>query len=390
MLDEVIQLDKKYYLNTFGDRLPVCFEKGEGMKLFDDKGNTYYDFLGGIAVNALGHGHKDFINALKNQLDKVVHTSSLYYIENQAKLAQKLVENTCAEKAFFANSGAEANEGAFKLAKIYYYKKGLDKYEIITLDKSFHGRTLATVAATGQEKYQKPYRPLTPGFKQVEPNNFKAIEDAVTDKTAAIMIELIQGESGVHPMDKEYVEKLRKLCDEKDIILIFDEVQTGMGRTGYLFAHQMYGVEPDIFTSAKALGGGIPIGAVCAGKKVASAFEPGDHGTTFGGNPFATAAGLAVFDIFEKELGRTLSPMEYEIINGWLDVPFKEELIISALKEATYNGVSNLRYIDKILYEWKKKGINSKEDIEKNRNDFQNRKVESKPLFDYDWLNDNE
>ena len=256
MLDEVIQLDKKYYLNTFGDRLPVCFEKGEGMKLFDDKGNTYYDFLGGIAVNALGHGHKDFINALKNQLDKVVHTSSLYYIENQAKLAQKLVENTCAEKAFFANSGAEANEGAFKLAKIYYYKKGLDKYEIITLDKSFHGRTLATVAATGQEKYQKPYRPLTPGFKQVEPNNFKAIEDAVTDKTAAIMIELIQGESGVHPMDKEYVEKLRKLCDEKDIILIFDEVQTGMGRTGYLFAHQMYGVEPDIFTSAKALGGG--------------------------------------------------------------------------------------------------------------------------------------
>ena len=155
MLDEVIQLDKKYYLNTFGDRLPVCFEKGEGMKLFDDKGNTYYDFLGGIAVNALGHGHKDFINALKNQLDKVVHTSSLYYIENQAKLAQKLVENTCAEKAFFANSGAEANEGAFKLAKIYYYKKGLDKYEIITLDKSFHGRTLATVAATGQEKYQK-------------------------------------------------------------------------------------------------------------------------------------------------------------------------------------------------------------------------------------------
>lgn len=157
------------------------------------------------------------------------------------------------KKRFSQTAGAEANEGAFKLAKIYYYKKGLDKYEIITLDKSFHGRTLATVAATGQEKYQKPYRPLTPGFKQVEPNNFKAIEDAVTDKTAAIMIELIQGESGVHPMDKEYVEKLRKLCDEKDIILIFDEVQTGMGRTGYLFAHQMYGVEPDIFTSQRHL-----------------------------------------------------------------------------------------------------------------------------------------
>ncbi len=301
MLEEIMRLDRKYYMNTFGSRLPVCFVKGEGLKLIDDKGNTYYDFLGGIAVNALGHGHKDFIAALKNQLDKVIHTSSLYYIENQAKLAQKLVENTCAKKVFFANSGAEANEGAFKLAKIYYYKKGMGKYEIITLDKSFHGRTLATVAATGQEKYQKPYHPLTPGFKQVEPNNFKAVEAAVTDKTAAIMIELIQGESGVHPMDKEYVQKLRKLCDEKDIILIFDEVQTGMGRTGNLFAYQMYGVEPDIFTCAKALGCGIPIGAVCAGEKVCDAFEPGDHGTTFGGNPFATAAGLAVFDIFEKE-----------------------------------------------------------------------------------------
>ena len=301
MLNDIIALDKKYYMNTFGDRLPVCFVKGEGLKLFDENGKVYYDFLGGIAVNALGHGHKDFIAALKTQLDKVIHTSSLYYIENQAKLAQKLVENTCAERAFFANSGAEANEGAFKLAKIYYYKKGIDKTEIISLDHSFHGRTLATVAATGQPKYQKPYKPLTPGFIQVEPNNFEAIENAVTDKTAAIMIELIQGESGVHPMDREYVQKIRKLCDDKDILLIVDEVQTGMGRTGYLFAHQLYGVEPDIFTSAKALGGGIPIGAVCAGKKVANAFEPGDHGTTFGGNPFATAAGLKVFDIFEKE-----------------------------------------------------------------------------------------
>ena len=301
MLNDIIALDKKYYMNTFGDRLPVCFVKGEGLKLFAENGKVYYDFLGGIAVNALGHGHKDFIAALKNQLDKVIHTSSLYYIENQAKLAQKLVENTCAERAFFANSGAEANEGAFKLAKIYYYKKGIDKTEIISLDHSFHGRTLATVAATGQPKYQKPYKPLTPGFIQVEPNNFEAIENAVTDKTAAIMIELIQGESGVHPMDREYVQKIRKLCDEKDILLRVDEVQTGMGRTGYLFAHQLYGVEPDIFTSAKALGGGIPIGAVCAGKKVANAFEPGDHGTTFGGNPFATAAGLKVFDIFEKE-----------------------------------------------------------------------------------------
>lgn len=301
MLDEIIKLDKKYYMNTFGDRFPVCFKKGRGLKLIADDDKEYYDFLGGIAVNAIGHGHPRFVAALQAQLEKPLHTSNLYYIENQAKLAKKLVENTCADKVFFANSGAEANEGAMKLAKIYFYKKGVEKYEIITLDKSFHGRTLATVAATGQKKYQDPYRPLVPGIKQVEPNNFSAVENAVTEKTAAIMIELIQGESGVHPMDQAYVEKLRKLCDERDILLIFDEVQTGMGRTGHLFAHQMYGVYPDIFTSAKALGCGIPIGAVCAVDKVAAAFEPGDHGTTFGGNPFATGAALEVFKIYEDE-----------------------------------------------------------------------------------------
>ncbi|MGN0164278.1 MAG: aspartate aminotransferase family protein [Candidatus Ornithomonoglobus sp.] len=301
MLNDVIALDKKYYMNTFGDRLPVCFENGEGMKLYADNGEVYYDFLGGIAVNAIGHCHPDFVSAMKAQLDKLIHTSSLYYIENQARLAQKLVESTCADKAFFCNSGAEANEGAFKLARIYFYKKGIDKSEIISLDHSFHGRTIATVAATGQEHYQAPYRPFTNGFKQIAPNSFEAVEEAVTDKTAAIIVELIQGESGVNPMDVEYARKLRKFCDEKGILLIVDEVQTGMGRTGKLFAHELYGIEPDIFTCAKALGGGVPIGAVCAKAEAAAAFEPGDHGTTFGGNPLATAAGIAVFDIFEKE-----------------------------------------------------------------------------------------
>jgi len=299
--ENIKQLDKKYYMNTFGNRLDVAFEKGEGMKLYADHGRVFNDFLGGIAVTALGHSHKGFTERLKKQLDKVIHTSSLYYIENQAKLAEKLVENTCADKVFFANSGAEANEGAFKLAKIYHYKKNSGRYEVVSLNHSFHGRTLATVAATGQEKYQKPYRPLLPGTVQVEPNDIEALKAAVTDKTCAIMIELIQGEGGVHPMDVEYVKAVRKLCDDNDIILIFDEVQTGMGRTGKLFAYQLYGVEPDIFTSAKALGNGIPIGAVCAKEFVASAFEPGDHGTTFGGNPFSTAAGLAVFEAFENE-----------------------------------------------------------------------------------------
>ena len=301
MLQDIIELDKKYYMNIFGDRLPVCFTGGNGMKLTADDGKEYYDFLGGIAVNALGHNHPKFTQALKSQIDKVIHTSSLYYIENQAKLAQKLVEKSCADKVVFCNSGAEANEGAMKLAKIYFYKKGSDKFEIITLYKSFHGRTLATVAATGQEKYKKPYKPLLPGVKQVKPNDIDAVKAAVTDKTAAIMVEPIQGESGVHPMSAEYLRELRSFCTENDILLIFDEVQTGVGRTGCLFASEYYGVYPDIFTCAKALGGGIPIGAVCAVESVAAAFEPGDHGTTFGGNPFATAAGLAVLNIFEEE-----------------------------------------------------------------------------------------
>lgn len=301
MIEEIIKLDKEYYMNTFGERLPVAFDSGSGIKLTSTEGETYYDFLGGIAVNALGHCHPKFISALKKQIDKLIHTSNLYYIENQARLAKKLCEHSAADKVFFCSSGAEANEGALKLAKIYFYKKGLEKYEIISLDKSFHGRTLATVAATGQEKYQKPYKPLTPGFIQVEPNNIDAVKNAVTEKTAAVMIELIQGESGVYPMSREYVESLRKLCDEKGILLIFDEVQTGMGRCGDWFAHRLYGVEPDIFTSAKALGCGVPIGAVCAKDFVARAFEPGDHGSTFGGNPLATAAGCAVFDIFEEE-----------------------------------------------------------------------------------------
>lgn len=300
-LENIILNDKSYYMNTFGDRLKVAFEKGEGINLYSTDGRVFKDFLGGIAVNALGHSHPILTEKLHNQIDKVLHTSSLYYIENQAQVAKELVTRTCADKAFICSTGAEANEGAIKLAKIYFYKKGIEKFEVISLDHSFHGRTLATVAATGQEKYQKPYRPLTPGFKQVEANNFEALENAVTDKTCAILLEPVQGESGVHPMDIEYLKKVRKLCDEKDIILIFDEVQTGMGRCGSLFMYMQTGVEPDIFTCAKALGGGIPIGAVCAKDKVASAFEPGDHGTTFGGNPFSCAAALAVFEAFDKE-----------------------------------------------------------------------------------------
>jgi acetylornithine/N-succinyldiaminopimelate aminotransferase len=301
-LNEIIELDKKYYMNTFGNRTSVCFEYGRGINLWDTEGKKYYDFLAGIAVNALGHSHPKIVNTMKEQAEKLIHCSSLYYIEQQAKLAKKLAENSCADKVFFANSGAEANEGAIKLARIYFYKKGQsEKYEIISLKNSFHGRTLATVAATGQEKYQKPYLPLMPGFKYVPINDLEALNNAVSENTCAIMLEPIQGESGVHPATDEYLKAVKKLCDDKELLLIFDEIQTGLGRTGKLFGYQHSCIEPDIFTLAKALGGGVPIGAICAKEHVAQAFEPGDHGSTFGGNPLACAVGLSVMDTILEE-----------------------------------------------------------------------------------------
>ncbi len=300
-LEEIVKIDEKYYMNTFGKRLPVAFDHGKGMYLYTEAGEEYLDMFAGIAVTALGHCHPGFTKAVSQQVGKLLHTSSIYYIKNQALLAKRICDCSAADRVFFCNSGAEANEGAMKLAKIYFYKKGLDKYEIITLNSSFHGRTLATVAATGQTKYQKPYKPLVPGIKHVDINDFDALQAAVTDKTCAIMLEVIQGESGVHICTDDYLLKVRRLCDEKNILLIFDEVQTGMGRTGKMFAYQTTPVEPDIFTLAKALGNGVPIGAVCAKEFAAKGFEPGDHGGTFGGNPLATAAGMAVFDAFEKE-----------------------------------------------------------------------------------------
>lgn len=299
---EIKELDKKYYMNTFGERIPVSFARGEGIRLYSDDGDVYTDFLAGIAVSAVGHNHKTLTDAIKAQAEKVLHISNYYYIEEQAKLAENICKNSVADKVFFANSGAEANEGAIKLAKIYQYKKGSpQKYEIITLVNSFHGRTLATVAATGQEKFRTPFKPLTPGFKYVNINDIAALKEAVNENTCAVMMEMIQGESGVNPVTDAYVKEVYALCKEKDILFICDEVQTGMGRTGKLFAYEHYGITPDIFTLAKALGGGVPIGAVCAVDSVAESFAPGDHGSTFGGNPLACAAANAVFKIFEEE-----------------------------------------------------------------------------------------
>nr|WP_245543965.1 aspartate aminotransferase family protein [Mahella australiensis] len=290
-------------MNTFGERMPVAFDHGEGCVLYDKNSKAYIDFVAGIAVNALGYAHPALIDAVTEQAKKLIHCSSLYYIESQAKLAQILAENTCGDRVFFGNSGAEANEGAIKLARKYFYNQGQERYEIITAKASFHGRTLATLAATGQDKYHKPFEPMPAGFINIPFNDLEAVESAISPTTAAIMVEPVQGEGGVFVADNGYMKGLRKLCDENDLLLIFDEIQTGLGRTGKFFAYEHYGIEPDIFTSAKALGGGIPLGAVMAKEQVAAAFEPGDHGSTFGGGPLACAAGMAVVQtILDEQL----------------------------------------------------------------------------------------
>lgn len=301
-IEKIIELDKKYYMNTFGNRIPVCFERGEGIYLYDTEGKRYVDFFAGIAVNALGHSHPAIVNAITEKASKIIHCSNLYYIEEQALLAQMICENSCADRVFIANTGAEANEGAFKLARAYFKKKGMpEKYEFICLDHSFHGRTITTATATGQDKYKVPYEPLTPGFKHVPINDTEALRNAVSKNTCAIFLEPVQGESGVYPLTEEYAKEARRLCDEHGFFLIFDEVQTGIGRTGKLFGYELLGVEPDIFTLAKALGGGFPIGAVCAKEEAAKGFNPGDHGTTFGGNPLACSVALNALGTVIKE-----------------------------------------------------------------------------------------
>ena len=295
-LENIKELDKKYYMNTFGDRTNICCESGDGIKLKNIDGEEYNDFFAGIAVNCLGYNHKRLTEELCDQVKKLMHTSSVYYVKNQALLAEMLVENSCADRVFFANTGAEANEGAIKLAKNYFYKKGEPRTEFITLRNSFHGRTLATVAATGQEKYQKPYAPLIEKFTHVDANDIEQLKNAMNNNVAAVMVELIQGESGVRPLNAEYIKTIRELCDEYGAFMIVDEVQTGIGRTGRLFAYQNFDVEPDIFTLAKGLGGGVVIGALCAKEEASKGFGLGDHGTTFGGNPLSTRAGLVVID----------------------------------------------------------------------------------------------
>ena len=297
---QLIENEKKYLVQTY-TQPDMVLNKGEGLKVWDLEGKLYYDFIGGIAVNALGYCHPKVVEAIKNQAEKLIHCSNLFYNEPQIILAKKLVEISCGDKVFFANSGAEVNEGAIKLAVKYFKEQNKDKHKIIYMKNSFHGRTIGTLAATGKYKYQKDYLPLLPKFKQAIFNDLNSVKEAVDDQVAAIMVEPIQGEGGINIASKEFIEGLRKLCNEKDILLIFDEIQCGLGRTGKVFAYQYYNVEPDILTLAKSLGGGLPIGALIAKEKVASSFKPGDHGTTFGGNPVACAAAIAYLKVLQEE-----------------------------------------------------------------------------------------
>ena len=298
---EIKEMTDKYIINTYGER-PISIVRGEGVYVWDAEGKRYLDFVAGIATVNVGHCHPRVVEAIVNQARELFHVSNLYYIEPQAQLAKRLVELSFADKCFFCNSGAEANEAAIKLARKYSKDHiGPDKFEIITMLKSFHGRTMTTITATGQEKYHKGFEPMSPGFEYVPFNDLKALEDAITDNTCAVMVEPIQAEGGINVPSDEYLSGIRNLCDEKNLLLIFDEVQTAMGRLGKLFGYQAYGVEPDVMTMAKALGGGAPIGCMATKAHIAESLTPGSHASTFGGNPLVCSAALASLNTIVDE-----------------------------------------------------------------------------------------
>ncbi|HIP16146.1 MAG TPA: acetylornithine transaminase [Methanothermococcus okinawensis] len=306
----IIKEEKKYIMNTYG-RLPVVLIRGNGVYVEDVKGKRYLDFISGIGVNSIGHCNPKLIENVKKQLEILIHVSNLYYTIPQVKLAKKLAHLSGLDKVFFSNSGAEANEGAIKLARKYGKKMGVGEGEIITMERGFHGRTLATLTATPKVEYQKGFEPLPKGFKYVPFNDLDKLMEGISNKTTGIMVEPIQGEGGIHVADKEYLKGVRDICDDKGILLIFDEVQCGIGRTGKMFAYQHYDIKPDILTLAKALGGGIPIGATISKEEVAQVFTPGSHGSTFGGNPLACVSAYVTLSIVEDLLTHVEEMGEY-------------------------------------------------------------------------------
>lgn len=301
MVNEKIQKGEEHLLHIY-NRFPVALDHGEGVYLYDTEGKQYLDFAAGIGVTGLGYNHKELNDALKGQIDRLCHISNLYYHENCGKAAEALARACGMDKVFFTNSGAEAIEGALKAARKYAWTKKSGRYELIAMEHSFHGRTAGAVSVTGHAEYREPFEPLLPGVHFAKYNNLDSVKALVNEKTCGIILEPLQGEGGIHPADPEFMEGIRKICDENDILMICDEIQCGMGRTGSMFAWHSYGVRPDILTMAKAIGNGIPVGAFALTDRVAEfSLKPGDHGTTYGGNPLACTAVLKVLEIFEKE-----------------------------------------------------------------------------------------
>lgn len=299
---EIIKEADQYLLHTY-NRYPVVFERGRGVRLYDTDGREYLDFAAGIAVFGLGYGNETYNAALKDQIDKIIHTSNLYYNEPMAEAARKLAEASGMDKVFFTNSGTEAIEGAIKVARKYaYLKDGGTDHEIIAMKHSFHGRSMGALSVTGNSHYQEPFKPLIGGIRFADFNDLDSVKALINRKTCAVILEPIQGEGGIYPATEEFLRGVKQLCEEQDILLIFDEIQCGMGRSGYMFAWQEYGVQPDVMTCAKALGCGVPVGAFVLNQKTAErSLVPGDHGTTYGGNPLACRAVSTVFDLFESE-----------------------------------------------------------------------------------------
>lgn len=300
-LEKALKQEAEFLMRTY-DRFPVLFVRGYGTRLWDDKGKEYVDFVSGLGACIAGHCHGEIIAAIARQASQLIHVSNLYHTRPQGELAEMLVRNTFADRVFFCNSGTEANEAAIKLARKYMRTvRGEDRFKVVSALRSFHGRTYGSLAATGQPEKAEPFRPLPEGFVHVPFNDLVALEEAVDERTCAVLLEPVQGEGGVYVADPSYLRKARDLCRERGALLILDEVQTGLGRTGALFAHEHYGILPDVMTVAKGLAGGLPLGAVLATEEVAAGFVPGDHGSTFGGNPVACAAALAVMTVLQEE-----------------------------------------------------------------------------------------
>jgi acetylornithine/N-succinyldiaminopimelate aminotransferase len=358
MQDELIKKAKQYLADTY-TRFPIVITKGEGCWLWDLNGHRYLDFLSGIAVCGLGHAHPAVVEALTAQAKKLFHVSNLFYMEPQVKAAEMLAEHSFGDKVFFCNSGAEANEAAIKLARRYSWKKyGEGRSTIVAMENSFHGRTMATISATGQPKFQVGFAPLQPGFVHVPFNDFEALEKSIDETTCAVMIELIQSEGGVFVADAEYVKKVRELTKNKDILLMLDEVQTGMGRTGTFFAYEQFGIEPDVMSLAKALGNGFPVGAIIAKDAVMAAFEPGTHASTFGGNPLAASAVIATINtLLEEDVIRHCAEVGQYLQQGLMALKEKFSFITEIRGMGLIWGVELTANGDEIVKEFLKEGV---------------------------------